>query len=171
MKANGLYKLLDRIENGLKYDHYRGKKDGMWEYVLAEKFKLKSYSEKDLQADIKKLKDFRAKGFDLYDRSFFGLTIHESISACAVPLSSKLRWVTYRIESRVTTKYKRPTDKNLGHTDVFVGGEYIGYLMANKVGVRYTFTSKHDSYSHLSNEKRKPLLAQINEKAIIANEF
>jgi len=171
MKAKDLGKLLKRIENAIKYEHYITKDKAMWEYIVEDVLKLKSYTRKDLEADIKTLQDFRAKGFDLYNRSFWNISIHESICACASPMSSKLRWVTYRINTRVTTKYQRPTVKELGHTNVFVGGEYIGYIMPNRVGVRYSFTSKSDSYPHFSDAKRKVLLANIVEKASIVNEF
>ena len=171
MKAKGLYKLLNRISLAITHEKKMNSQNDMWDYIVAEKLKVKSYTKKDLNADIKELADFRAKGFDLYNRAFWGISIHESICACASPLSSELRWVTYKIKSRVTTKYKRPTVKEFGHTDVFVGGEYIGYLMPNKVGVRYSFTSKNDSYPHLENHKRKMLLEQIYEKASGVNEF
>jgi len=171
MKANGLGKLLTRIDNAITHEKYMSTNKFMWDYIVKEKLKLKSYTKKDLEADIQKLKDFRAKGFDLYNRDFWGISIHESICACASPMSSKLRWVTHKINTRITTKYKRPTDKNLGHTDVFVGGEYIGYLMPNKVGVRYSFTSKSDNYPHLESPTKKVVLAKIGERASIVNEF
>jgi len=171
MKANELGKLLERIDNAITHEKYMSTDKSMWDYIVKEKLKLKSYTKSDLEADIKKLKEFRAKGFDLYNRDFWGISIHESICACASPMSSKLRLVTHRINTRITTKYKRPTEKTLGHTDVFVGGEYIGYIMPNKVGVRYSFTAFSDDYKHLSSPKRKVLLAEIGARAMIVNEF
>lgn len=156
----------------MTYEQFLLKKDKMMSnYIKEDKLKDKDYSIKKLEADIQKLKDFRAKGFDLWQRDFYGLSIHESISACAVPLSSELRWVTKKINTRIITKYKRPTQSTHGHTDIFVGGEFIGYIMPDRICGGYTLTSKHESYPHMSAHNKKGMLAKIYEKAMIVVEF
>tara|TARA_R110000765_G_scaffold337033_1_gene427373 strand:+ start:606 stop:1139 length:534 start_codon:yes stop_codon:yes gene_type:complete len=175
-KAKELYKLLNRIDNAIKYENYMDNDPVMWEYVLSEVFKLKSYTKKDLNNDIKALAEFRSKGFDLYNRSFWNIGIHESICACASPLSSKLRWVSYRIKTRVTNKYKRPTPKQHGHTDVFVGGEHIGYLMPSPkildpTDNKYVFETCASNYTYLVGSSKKNILTKIKSIAENLIEF
>lgn len=169
MKAKGLYKLLKRIELGIRYEHLM--KKPIWKLFLKEDFKLPSYTVKNLEDDIKKLKEFRAKGIDIWQRDFFNLDMHESISACASPLSTKLRSIQYNIDTRITTKYKRPTQHTQGHTDVYAGGQFIGYIMPDRICGGYTFTSKHDNYPHMSEHSRKGILAKISGKASMLVEF
>lgn len=90
MKARGLYKLLERIDYALKFKEDMNSKSSLWDYIVSDKLKLKSYSMENLKVDIECLKNFDA---DIWCKDFYGLSIHESISAIAVPTGQKLRSV------------------------------------------------------------------------------
>jgi len=59
------------------------------------------------------------------------------------------------------TKYKRPTEKNYGHTEVYVDEKCVGYLIPNHstfavVGENYNFVGnelfKHDNFHATSRQ-------------------
>ena len=64
---------------------------------------------------------------------------------------------------RFQLKYKRPTEKAYGHTDVFINSTYVGYMMPDRskhrvVGENWTFTTKafnlgYDSTSASNRDK------------------
>ena len=51
----------------------------------------------------------------------------------------------------IKLKYKRPTEKSLGHTDVYVNGVYRGYLIQCRgkheaIGNNWCFVGKSTTY-------------------------
>lgn len=73
------------------------------------------------------------------------------------------------MSNNFTYKYKRATDKEHGHTQVFLNGEYIGYMIQNRsrfrvVGENWDFApagEQHGKYLVASN--RKKLVQKIEE--------
>lgn len=62
----------------------------------------------------------------------------------------------------LTLKYKRPTQKEHGHTDVYSDGEYIGYIMPDKIKGGWHYDGRGNYYPktlHATN--RKELLTGI----------
>lgn len=67
-----------------------------------------------------------------------------------------------------TFKPKRETDRELAHTDVFMDGEYIGYIIKESlpkhlrvVDVNWHFSTRHPFYSCLRGRTKKELIEKI----------
>lgn len=71
--------------------------DNLWDYIVTDKMKLKSYTQSDLDKDIIDFKKMTEK-YDIWDRSFWGLAIHESISAVACTVSSDRGYLIKRLK-------------------------------------------------------------------------
>lgn len=68
----------------------------------------------------------------------------------------------------ITTKYKRPTQKEHGHTDIFNNGEYIGYIMPDRspyrtVGQNWVFVSKVTHLVGIAESNRAKLMKRIKK--------
>ena len=89
VKARGLYKLLNRIEYGLKYKGELVSNTMFWKYILTDKIKVECYSLVELKSDIDRFNNLG--NIDIWSKDFYGLDVSESISAIAVPTGQKLR--------------------------------------------------------------------------------
>lgn len=68
----------------------------------------------------------------------------------------------------ITTKHKRETEKELKHEDIFLNGEYIGYIikdnpLVNAVLEWHFVTSNYNNIPHFAAKTRKELLIKITE--------
>jgi hypothetical protein len=72
----------------------------------------------------------------------------------------------------ITFKYIRPTKTTYGHTDVYVGDVYVGYIMPNRsqyrtVGDNWTFSPKmsiiaqYPTIKYLSQSNKQKLIDAI----------
>ena len=95
MKAKAYSKLLNRLDWALKHMNHFNEQNDMWQFIIANYMKVKSYKMEDLKSDIEK---FKTSKVDVWDRKFYGLTIHESISAVAVPTSERRQSIANLIE-------------------------------------------------------------------------
>lgn len=69
---------------------------------------------------------------------------------------------------KITYKYKRPTDKHLGHTDVFVDDEYIGYMILERnkfrpKGYNWYFVSDSQEYPGMAASSKGKLISLLEE--------
>jgi hypothetical protein len=70
-----------------------------------------------------------------------------------------------------TFKHKKETERELAHTEVYVDGEYVGYVIKASlpehlrvVDVNWHFSTKHPSYSCLRGRTKKELIENISPK-------
>ena len=73
----------------------------------------------------------------------------------------------------LTYKYKRPTDKDEGHTDVFNDGVYIGYMIQDRnwsraIGKNWYFEAVNGITLVASN--RKQLIKYIEDGYAVGEE-
>jgi len=67
---------------------------------------------------------------------------------------------------KLETKYKRPTEKDHGHTDIFHNGKCIGYIIQDRsefraVNENWHFCPKTIDLRHISASNRKKILEKI----------
>jgi len=60
-------------------------------------------------------------------------------------------------------KSKKATEREEAHTDLYLDGQYIGYLMANKskfaaVGENWNFVSKTDKFKSFYTKTKKEMI-------------
>lgn len=72
---------------------------------------------------------------------------------------------------RLQTKYKKPTDKELGHTDVYDGEKLLGYYMSNNsiasgIDENWNFcnTSNHPKLTYFHTKTRNEMHEQLDLK-------
>ena len=73
----------------------------------------------------------------------------------------------------ITYDSKRNTEREFAHTDVYVDGEYIGYIIDNKLpypttynpSERWSFVHSPDLYrSEFTDSTKKKVIAKIEEQ-------
>ena len=68
-------------------------------------------------------------------------------------------------------KYKRSTDKEHAHTDVYLGTELLGYFLPNKskfaaINENWNFVSKSNKVKSFYSKTKSELLAELKKQVI-----
>jgi len=66
-------------------------------------------------------------------------------------------------------KYKKDTDTEFAHTEVYVGSEYLGYFLSNKskfdsIGENWNFVSKSNKVQYFHSKTKQELINTLTKQ-------
>ena len=97
MKIDELTQTLTRLRHAIHFREDMINRSPFWEAI--EEYDLnREYTPENYQDDVDALLAFKETGQQLYDREYLGLDMHESVCACANPLSKELEYIIKSIK-------------------------------------------------------------------------